>query len=75
MLNRDKRVELFKKFLAVERDLSYDWFRSYFQLPPLVIQHKIGDALAVFDAPIAELEAHQEQLKKYKKWAMQNMFI
>lgn len=31
MLNRDKRVELFKKFLAVERDLSYDWFRSYFQ--------------------------------------------
>lgn len=31
MLDNKKRVELFKRFLKVETDVSSDWFRGYFQ--------------------------------------------
>lgn len=31
LLNKETREDLFKAFLKVERDLSYDWFTNYFQ--------------------------------------------
>lgn len=31
LLNKDKRIEIFNKFLEYEKDLSYDWFTDYFQ--------------------------------------------
>ena len=31
LLNKNKRVEIFNKFLEYEKDLSYDWFTDYFQ--------------------------------------------
>lgn len=31
LLDEEKRVKIFDKFLAVESDLSFDWFTNYFQ--------------------------------------------
>lgn len=31
MLDKNKREELFKKFLAVSSDLKFDWFHEYFE--------------------------------------------
>jgi len=31
LLNKDKRIEIFNKFLEYEKNLSYDWFTDYFQ--------------------------------------------
>lgn len=31
LFNHDKKIEIFEKFLAIENDLSYDWFTNYFQ--------------------------------------------
>lgn len=31
ILDKSKREALFQRFLALENDLSYDWFREYFQ--------------------------------------------
>lgn len=31
MLDKKERVTLFKRFLQVETDVSYDWFRNYFE--------------------------------------------
>lgn len=31
LLDEEKRVEIFDKFLAIESDLSFDWFTNYFQ--------------------------------------------
>lgn len=31
LMERDQREELFKKFLEKEHDLSFDWFRNYFE--------------------------------------------
>ncbi|WP_375378162.1 hypothetical protein [Lactobacillus delbrueckii] len=30
MMDDDKRVETFKKFLEVSTDMSFDWFHEYF---------------------------------------------
>lgn len=31
ILNKEERVTLFKRFLQVETDISYDWFKNYFE--------------------------------------------
>lgn len=31
LMERDQREELFKRFLEKEHDLSFDWFRNYFE--------------------------------------------
>lgn len=31
LLDKPRREDLFRKFLKYEKDLSYDWFRSYFE--------------------------------------------
>lgn len=31
MLNKESREAMFRKFLEIERDLSYDWFQSYYE--------------------------------------------
>lgn len=31
LFDQDKKIETFERFLAIENDLSYDWFTNYFQ--------------------------------------------
>lgn len=41
ILNKKERINLFKRFLSIETDMSYDWFENYFEKK--LSEHKIKE--------------------------------